>query len=109
MLGSESVEKLIAIGASTASRLEQTITHRFVTTFPGLRFVSLPPGYNFTYPAAKVIGEERFRSMGKQVKFLHYNTKLKPWQAADNRNWLDRIWLDMTRDAAEWLRQAAQP
>lgn len=108
MLGKSSVERLIAIGASKAYALEQTITHRFVTTMPGIRFESLSPGCNFTYHAALTIGEDRFWSLRNRIKFLHFNGKRKPWEVAGEANWIERIWLETAAKAREWHRQAGR-
>ncbi len=103
LLSDKSVSDLQAIGAARAASLEQQITHHFIVTRPGLRFGSLPIGYNFVQGAAAAVGEAEFTVLRSRIVFLHFNSKVKPWQEDAPNDWLTRLWRAAEAEAADWM------
>jgi lipopolysaccharide biosynthesis glycosyltransferase len=109
LLSDNSVSNLLAIGAARAVRLEQQITHHFIVTRPGLRFRSLPIGYNFVQGAAAAVGEAEFAALRPQIVFLHFNAKVKPWREDAPDDWLTRLWRAAEAEAEGWTPPPARP
>jgi hypothetical protein len=102
LLSEDALAGLLAVGEARGARLEQQITHAFVASRPGLRFRSLPIGYNFVQAAAEAVGEAAFAAMRPDVTFLHFNAKVKPWREAAPDDWLTRLWRAAAAEAEGW-------
>jgi len=88
LINDDFVDKLINEVVENAYSLEQHVTFKLVKDSEA-KIKNLPVFYNFTYLAAKVLGEKQFKRLSEDIIFLHYN-RHKPWNLRND--WVYEIW-----------------
>jgi lipopolysaccharide biosynthesis glycosyltransferase len=104
MLGEHTVRRLFEYASTESFKYEQEVLHRHIQSIEGLRFRSLSVWHNFPALAARAIGPENFEIVRSQIKILHFNSAVKPWQQEQgSTDWLDRMWWEAHDQSREWV------